>query len=380
MMKLKSFALLSLALATSFIFNAGAQDAVTRARTPFQIPEIPGYLPLKFDFHLHTVFSDGLVWPTVRVEEAWRDGLDGIAITDHIEYQPFKADVTTNHNRSFEIARRAGDDLDIIVLKGSEITRDMPPGHLNGIFLKDSDALAVPNWRDALEAAKQQDAFVFWNHPGWTHQSPDGTSKWYPEHTELLEKGILKGIEIVNGRDYYPDAHQLAIDHKLTLFANSDLHNPAYLDYTPGGEFRPVTIVFAKARTAESVKEALLARRTAVYSRGRLMGAEELLRPVFQRSIKVLNPKVRFQGTARKMVQIHNTSAISYQLELSGSSDDVNAPKQITLAAGKTVLLTISAKPGKQLAKTKLNLEYKVTNLICAPDQPLMVKIELEAI
>jgi 3',5'-nucleoside bisphosphate phosphatase len=358
-------------------FNAFSQQ---RARTPIAIPDIPGFKALKFDFHLHTVFSDGLVWPTVRVEEAWRDGLDGIAITDHLEYQPFKADVSTNHNRSFEIARRAGEDLDILVIKGSEITRDMPPGHLNGIFLKDSTALAVTSWRDALDATKKQDAFVFWNHPGWTAQSPDGTSKWYAEHTELLEKEILKGIEIVNGRDYYADAHQLALDHNLTLFANSDLHSPAHMDYPPGGDFRPVTIVFARERTAESVKEALLARRTAVYSGGRLMGAEELLRPIFQQSVEVLNPKVRLQGSGRRTVQIHNTSGVAFELEMRGSSDNVNAPRQVTLAPGKIVLFTISAKSGKEIPKGRFKLDYRVKNLICAPGQPLNVQLELEAI
>ena len=51
------------------------------------IPDIPGYQTLICDFHMHTVFSDGRVWPTVRVDEAWREGLDAIAITDHLEYQ-----------------------------------------------------------------------------------------------------------------------------------------------------------------------------------------------------------------------------------------------------------------------------------------------------
>ena len=62
-----------------------AYEPVTRARTPVNLPDIPGYVTLKCDFHIHTVFSDGLVWPTVRVEEAWRQGLDGIAMTDHLE-------------------------------------------------------------------------------------------------------------------------------------------------------------------------------------------------------------------------------------------------------------------------------------------------------
>lgn len=50
-----------------------------------KIPDILGYKTLKCDLHLHTVFSDGTVWPAERVEEAWRKGLDAVAITDHIE-------------------------------------------------------------------------------------------------------------------------------------------------------------------------------------------------------------------------------------------------------------------------------------------------------
>ncbi len=54
----------------------------------FIFPDIPGYETLICDFHMHTVFLDGLVWPTVRVSEAVEEGLDAISITDHIEYLP----------------------------------------------------------------------------------------------------------------------------------------------------------------------------------------------------------------------------------------------------------------------------------------------------
>ncbi len=33
-------------------------------------PDIPGYKTLLCDFHQHTVFSDGSVWPNIRVQEA----------------------------------------------------------------------------------------------------------------------------------------------------------------------------------------------------------------------------------------------------------------------------------------------------------------------
>lgn len=57
----------------------------TVCRNEIRIPNILGYITLKCDFHMHTVFSDGKVWPTVRVDEAWREGLDAIALTDHIK-------------------------------------------------------------------------------------------------------------------------------------------------------------------------------------------------------------------------------------------------------------------------------------------------------
>ena len=46
-------------------------------------PEVDGYKVLVCDPHIHSVFSDGGVWPTIRVEEGIREGLDVVSITDH---------------------------------------------------------------------------------------------------------------------------------------------------------------------------------------------------------------------------------------------------------------------------------------------------------
>ncbi|MGD8499689.1 MAG: hypothetical protein PVJ86_03535, partial [Phycisphaerales bacterium] len=63
-----------------------APFAAGDVRHEINFPDILNYKTLKCDLHMHTVFSDGSVWPTVRVDEAWREGLDAISITDHIEY------------------------------------------------------------------------------------------------------------------------------------------------------------------------------------------------------------------------------------------------------------------------------------------------------
>jgi 3',5'-nucleoside bisphosphate phosphatase len=357
-----------------------AHDPVVRPPTPVRIPDLPGFLTLKCDFHTHTVFSDGLVWPTVRAEEAWREGLDAIAITDHIEYQPHKADVSTNHNRAFDIAQPRGHALDVIVIRGSEITRAMPPGHLNAIFLTNSAALAVENWRDALAEANRQGAFVFWNHPGWSAQlQQDGVVRWYDEHTELLKNGQLHGIEVVNSREYYPEAFRWALEERLTLLSNSDIHNPLNMDYhVHAGDHRPLTLVFARERTALSIHEALRARRTAVYSNNRMMGQAEFLEPLFRASIEVMNPRVTLRGQGSVLLQIHNHSDVTYRLERAEELNRVTFPSTLTLPAHQTVLAEVRGR-AKNLDDTQpVALPYRVTNLLVGPDQPLAATVDFQ--
>lgn len=50
------------------------------------LPQVKGYNCYKGDFHVHTSYSDGKLNPAARVIEAWLDGLDIVAITDHYEH------------------------------------------------------------------------------------------------------------------------------------------------------------------------------------------------------------------------------------------------------------------------------------------------------
>jgi len=141
--------------------------AVADSKGTINFPDIPGCKTLKCDLHMHTVFSDGQVWPTVRVDEAFRLGLDAISITDHIEYQPHGNDIPTNHNRPYEIALQSAKEKNILLVKGTEITRSTPPGHFNAIFLEDVNPVDTKDLLEATKAAQAQGAFIFWNHPDW---------------------------------------------------------------------------------------------------------------------------------------------------------------------------------------------------------------------
>ena len=346
-------------------------------RSEICIPDVNGYLTLKCDFHMHTVFSDGNVWPTVRVEEAWRGGLDAIAITDHIENQPSKKDLKKNHNRSYEIAAGRAKYLDIVLIKAGEITRDMPPGHLNALFLEDVNKLDTETWQDAVKMAVDQGAFLTWNHPGW--RQPDEIPVWYEEHEWLLEMGWIHGMEIVNERAYYPLVQKWCLDKKLTMIGCSDIHDPInmFFDFQ-GGEHRPMTLVFAEKRTVDGIKKALFARRTAVYYNNFLFGAEDYLKPIFYNSVEIKNSEITVTGKNRANIQIKNRSDLSFELIRENNPDEVSIPQNITLFAHKTVLMEVRGKSESLSDSKTLTFRYKVNNLSVAPAQGLPVEFKIK--
>jgi hypothetical protein len=359
--------------------SGGTAAHDVRVRRPLRVPDIPGYRTLLCDFHTHTVFSDGSVWPDIRSEEAWREGFDAVAITDHIEYRPHAADVPASHERSFEIARPHGDKLDLIVIKGSEVTRAMPPGHLNAVFLDRVAPLDVPDWRQAVRAARQQGAFVFWNHPGWRGQQRDGVVRWYPEHTELVEQGSLQGIEVVNGRDYYPEAHRISLERNLAPLANSDVHLPLDLDYhVHEGDHRPVTLVFARERSREGIREALFARRTVAWSADLLVGREELLRALLDAALQVENRRLRVRSGDEAYVRLRNDSDLRFELKGADEAVGLRVPAQLVVAPRGTSLLGVRAPKDAAPGPRVLELAYTVGNLRPAPDRALGLSLTLD--
>lgn len=283
------------------------------ARHEINIPDIPGYQTLKCDFHMHTIFSDGDVWPTVRVKEAWEEGLDAIAITDHIERQPSKKFITGDHNSSYEIALPEAIEKNIILIKAGEITRQMPPGHLNALFLEDVNKLDVPDPVDALNAAKNQGAFIIWNHPGWQAQQPD-TCMWMPMHQSLFEKGLINGIEVFNEVEFYPIVLDWCIDKKLTVISNSDIHDIVSHNYLLETQTRPFTLVFAKDRSSNSIKEALIEGRTLALFNNYLAGREDLLKEIFTASVKIKQLDIK-TSRKEKRYEITNSSELVFKIE-----------------------------------------------------------------
>lgn len=328
-----------------------------QGRREIRIPDVLGYETLKCDFHMHTVFSDGQVWPTVRVDEAWREGLDVISITDHIEYQPHKNDVPTNHNRPYEIARSRATERGILLVKGTEITRETPPGHFNALFLDDVTPL------DAMAAASKQGAFIFWNHPGW---KPDKKG-WFDIHTTLYEKKYMRGIEVVNGGSYYPEAHDWAREKNLTFMGNSDIHSPSMIQQTTQENHRTMTLVFARKRSLEAVKEALFAGRTVAWYDKQLIGLPQYLEAIFKAAVSITDIEYGDDNVVR--FRLSNESDLDLDMERTGRL----GPKTLTLAAGSVVAIKTKVTD----PKAPVELAYSVRNFLIGPGKGLPVSVTI---
>jgi hypothetical protein len=351
-------------LAAVAVFLGVLATASAQVRHEIHFPDLPGYHTLKCDFHTHTVFSDGSVWPRVRVDEAWREGLDVVAITDHIEYQPHDHDLPTNHGRSQELAAGCARERNILLPLGAEVTRDTPPGHFNAIFLSDVKPLDTPDFYDVFDEAQRQGAFVFWNHPGW--KGPE-LGRWGEAQTRLFEKKQLHGIEVCNGDAYYPDAHQYAVERDLTMLGNSDIHQPSLATERTAASHRTLTLVFATERTMEALRAALFAGRTAVWHQNRLIGRESELAALFAVCIRV-NPPHHRSGD-RVWLGIENRCELDLELQRVGRV----GPAKIKLPARATTLLRMNA----AVLEQPDGLPYRVTNFLIGPDQPLPVTLAI---
>jgi histidinol phosphatase-like PHP family hydrolase len=345
-----------------FTFHPMAQGRMVR------VGEIQGYTTLKCDFHTHTVFSDGEVWPTVRIDEAAKEGLDAIAITDHVEYQPNKEYIPVDLNAAWKIAGEEARKKNILLVHGAEITRKMPPGHFNALFIEDAAKLTDKDFLTAVGEAVKQGAFIQWNHPGWKAQRPKGDTHLDSIHTVLLDKKWMNGIEIANDVESYQGVLPLCLENHLAVMANSDIHAPFDPGYYPGANpHRPVTLVFAKGRSLTELREALFAGRTLAWFGDSLAGNREYAAPFVLSCLEI--GKIYYKNDKYNWREITNRSDIPFELTVK-NGDATGAAKKISLPPNSKVRLRMPVGQGGKL-------ECAVTNVRIADNQPLEITLGL---
>ena len=340
-----------------------AQNHSHSGVNPIKFPNIEEYLTLSTDLHIHSVFSDGNVWPTIRVQEALMDKLDAIALTEHLEYQPHLADIPhPDRNRAYELALEEAKDHDLLIIPGSEITRSAPIGHNNALFLTDSNPLLQDQAQDAFDQAKKQDAFVFWNHPSWSAQKKDGNPELGDFQKKQIKQKKLHGIEVINFGAYAEESLDIALKEDLTIMATSDVHDLIEWDYANKGLQRPVTLVFTKERSIASLKEALFAKRTVAAYNDLLVGREEFLIPLLKASIGIKVDGYVADTKILKITLINHCSSDLLLENVSGFTFYENSPV-FNLEAGSQKTLQI--KTIERIDEVKLS--FKALGAFTAP-------------
>lgn len=325
-------------------------------RKEIVLPQVNGYNVYKADLHTHTIFSDGQVMPELRVREAWKDGLDVIAITDHIEYRRHESTLVeylnkyvgkkhkeaVNHkisdgeitkdgimvdlNTSVRMAEKSARNFGLTIIPGTEITRNVSvAGHYNALFTTDNNLIFDSDAYQSIKNAKSQGALVMHNHPGWRKTSLD--------YSELDQKvygeGLIDGVEVMNGNEFYPSIIDRAIENGIFIAANSDIHATTSEEYRAVGYDRPMTLILAKDKSLASLREALEQNRTLAYGYGALSGAEQLLMDFFLASVKV-------ESIAPQTVLLTNLTSVSYTLRRGKGNQIILPPMaSIRLSVGK---------------------------------------------
>ncbi|MBR7130293.1 MAG: histidinol-phosphatase [Tidjanibacter sp.] len=330
------------------------------------IPDVNGYKVFKADLHTHTFFSDGHLSPDMRIREAWMDGLDILAITDHLEWRKFEPDMIkflrgyvpkgtkpVNYAISKTIADENGIKVDlnapfyglqkslnyygIMVIRGIEVTRRPELyGHFNALFTKNNNTIYDDDPEKSILNARAQGAIIMHNHPGWKRESLE----MHEFEQRVYEKGLIDGIEIMNTNEFYPKAIDRAKKYGFFMASSTDIHNTT-ADFYLNGQIRNFTMILDNECTEEGVREALAERRTIAYSFGTMAGEESLLKALFEACVSAEDILDRPDG--KKLIRLVNNSSLPFVLKAEGQREITLSPmsQQNLMIKGDTMNFTV---------------------------------------
>jgi hypothetical protein len=311
--------------------------------------QVNGYNVYKADLHTHSVYSDGWVTPQFRVKEAWLDGLDILAITEHIEYRPFENEMKDyldvkvkkdpDLDTAVELAQKEAENWDIFIIPGTEITRHgTTVGHFNALFTKNNNKIYHDDPVQAIRNAKKQGALVMHNHPGWIRTSID-----YTETEKIAyDEGLIDGVEVMNFYEFYPGIIDRVRERNLFIAANTDVHASTAEDFNSDGFMRPITLIFAEERTEKGIREALESCRTLAFGFNMVCGGEQLLKDFFTASVKV-------SKLSGKAFMLTNLTSVPYTIQQEGKNPVSLAPFSTVRLEGESKITVLNMLCGKDV-------------------------------
>jgi 3',5'-nucleoside bisphosphate phosphatase len=343
------------------------------ARTEIQFPKLGEFQVVTGDFHVHTLYSEGTVMPSVRLYEAWTEGVDVVSITDHTEF--LTTSLPEKKGRAFSEVADLAKALDLVLIRGAEVStvysaeNEMMTDVVRRsntdfivLFVQDENALFAP-FDIAMERARQQGCLNIWAHPG---------SQWRPIPEKFLQMGWLHGVEIRNtvtagrsnleefrGRYFYPQVADWGKEKQLALIASSDVHSPAQFERLPSKP-RDFTLLLVKERSPEGVREAILAKRTMAWFEGMLWGRAADLELLARRSLSIS----ALPGSGRtQALRVRNASSFPFEIQCKAAQKGWTVPtRALAVPPLGTIVLPASRDASQQPASLQLTLANVFTS------------------
>jgi putative hydrolase len=177
-----------------------------------------------FDFHTHSLFSDGALIPSELVRRAVFNGYNAIAITDHVDFT--NVEHVLGSLKKLERQDKPNSDINVII--GVEISH-VPPEKIGKLVTKaenlgaelvvvHGETIVEPVESGTNRAAVSNPSVDLLAHPGLISEEEAEIAK---ENDVYLEITSRKGHCLTNG-------HVAGVARKVgaKLLLNSDLHSP----------------------------------------------------------------------------------------------------------------------------------------------------------
>lgn len=350
------------------------------SRKEIILPEVNGYTVYKVDLHTHSVFSDGQVVPKFRVQEAWQDGLDAMAVTEHLESRSFegmfheylkeytnkeykpKTEGISGKRRMVDLnfvvneAKKEAARNGLLIIPGTEISRNgAKVGHFNALFTTDNNTIYDPDAVQSMRNAKAQGALVMHNHPGWRRVNMTMTEV----EKAAYDEGLIDGVEVMNSEEFYPMIIDRVRERGLFIAANSDIHVATDNIYGVNGQTRPMTLILARECSLDSLKSAIEARRSIAYCHNTLCGEKQLLEDFFKASVKV-----RPVPGQENVCMLTNMTSVPYVIDMGKGGN------HLRLNPFSTIRVKASKKTGK--------IKFTLVNVWIGVDSHLKVVLPQE--
>jgi signal transduction histidine kinase/predicted metal-dependent phosphoesterase TrpH len=222
------------------------------------------------DLHIHTTFSDGDLPLEDVIKLYGESGFDVIAITDHLfdtesqrslelhEEGKSVTNIKAYFEKIEEVARRAKEDYDLLVLPGLEICNIPRDYHILGIDLKEA---INPNQdaEEVIEEIHRQGGLAVASHPhlklSFFLQGDHTSIKRHPLHLWKFRERYTDKIDVweIANRD---DLFEVVGLERFPYLANSDFHERHHLTAWK-------SLILAE-KDKEAIKKAVIKRKVAI--------------------------------------------------------------------------------------------------------------------